>query len=501
MQLSNCLRTSILLPLVLLILVSGCVIQQNPVSGNKRLFGWSWEREVQLGREADEQFVAQFGLYEEDEVAEYVRQIGEDMLSVSHMRREDTPNRFRETEFTFRLLDSPVINAFALPGGYVYVTRGLMAHMNNEAQFAVVMGHEIGHVAARHASQRAIRQTIGQIAVIGGAVIGQEVLGLPGGDLLQVSGMAMELLFLSYSRENERESDRLGVEYAAMRNYRAAEGAAFFTSLKRISERHGQVIPNLLSSHPDPGEREQEIPRQAAEWESAGHSQDRLEEERWLNMISGMIYGENPRDGFERDGWFNHPNLKFRYAIPDRWSLINQPDQVILVNEEQSAISRLSMDPEAESPEQSIQEITASEEITIVEEGSVNRDGWGAAWETVARARTEDGSPLGLHLFALEFDGRIYRFLNYSVEEEFDEKLPEFRQLVRSFERLEDPVLLTIEPVRIAVTEISRAGQLSEFLPDPIPMGIEPLEIAIMNQVELDEELPAGRLLKIPVQP
>ena len=176
------------------------------------------------------------------------------------MKREDTDQKFRETEFYFKVLDSPVVNAFALPGGYVYFTRGLMAHLNNEAQLSVVIGHEIGHVAARHASQRAMRQQLGQIAVIGGAVLGQELLGLPGGNILNLSSQAAELLFLSYSRDAERESDELGVEYAAMTGFTAAEGAEFFTSLKRISEQSGQSIPTMMSTHPDPGERENRIP-------------------------------------------------------------------------------------------------------------------------------------------------------------------------------------------------------------------------------------------------
>jgi predicted Zn-dependent protease len=153
----------------------------------------------------------------------------------------------------FSVLDSPVVNAFALPGGYVYVTRGLLAHLNNEAQLAVVQGHEIGHVAARHASQRGLQQQIGQVAIIGGAILGQELLGLPGESILNLSGTAAQLLFLSYSRDHESESDRLGVEYAAMVGYVAAEGAAFFTSLRRISERVWAVNSKYAFYTPEPG--------------------------------------------------------------------------------------------------------------------------------------------------------------------------------------------------------------------------------------------------------
>ncbi|MDZ7693312.1 MAG: M48 family metalloprotease [Balneolaceae bacterium] len=236
--------------LVISLTITACVVQQNPVSGNKRAYGYSWEEEIQIGQDADKQIQQQYGVYQNEELKNYVDQVAQDILSVSHMRREGTDPKFKNTEFYFRVLNSPVVNAFALPGGYVYVTRGLLAHLNNEAQLAVVMGHEIGHVAARHASQRAFEQQLGQIALVGGAIAGQELLGLPGQELLNIGGTATQLLFLKYGRDDERESDRLGVEYAAMENYVAAEGADFFTSLKRISESSGQSMPSFLCNPP-----------------------------------------------------------------------------------------------------------------------------------------------------------------------------------------------------------------------------------------------------------
>ena len=259
--------------LIPLFFITACVVQRNPVSGNKRALAYSWDKEVEIGTQADSEISAQFGVYDDENIQDYIDQIGQEMLEVSHMRREDTDPKFKNTPFTFRVLNSPVVNAFALPGGYVYVTRGLMTHLNNEAQLAVVVGHEIGHVAARHASQRALSQTISQIAVVGGSILGQELLGLPGRSLMNLSSQAAQLILLSYSRDHERESDQLGVEYSARQGYLAAEGAEFFTSLKRISEKSGQPIPTHLSTHPDPGEREKNIPRMAEEWREKGFEQ------------------------------------------------------------------------------------------------------------------------------------------------------------------------------------------------------------------------------------
>lgn len=246
-------RKKYIIPVLLMsFLFAACSIQESPITGDKRAYGYSWEQELAIGKEADEQIQQFYGVYDNDALQQYVEKIGQEMLAVSHMQREDSPDQYKNTKFYFRLLDSPVVNAFALPGGYIYVTRGLLSHLDNEAQLAVVLGHEIGHVAARHASQRAFEQQMGQLALIGGAIAGQHFLGIPGGDILGLGGMAAQMLFLSYSRDNERESDRLGVEYAAKQKYNSAEGAKFFTTLERMSEQSGQSIPNWQSTHPDP---------------------------------------------------------------------------------------------------------------------------------------------------------------------------------------------------------------------------------------------------------
>ena len=494
------LKTWIILPVFATFLVAGCSIQKNPVTGTTRAFGYSWSQEVQIGREVDPEIVAQFGLYNDDAVADYVVEIGEKILEKSHLRRPDAESQFKETEFTFRILDSPVINAFALPGGYVYFTRGMMVHLGNEAQFAVVMGHEIGHVAARHSSQRALRQTIGQIAVIGGAVMGQEILGLPGQTILDLSSTAAQLIFLSYSRDNERESDKLGVEYAAMSDYDASEGAALFTSLKRISDMHGQSIPNFFSTHPDPGERERTIPKQASHWKDLGYEQSVRNEERYMEIIDGMVYGEDPRQGFVEDGYFYHPDLAFQFEFPAGWSLINQPSQVVLLSPDEDAVSVFRIDSESGTPQQSVRSVTSQEGITVVDEGAALSSGTWDAYVAKAHAALEDGTPLTLQVYAVAFDNNMYRFLSYTVRDKYDAMEPGFSTATGSFDRLTDSGKLNVEPVRIRAFRADKSGSFRSFLPDPLPGGMGAQEIAIMNQVELADQIEQGRWLKIPVQ-
>lgn len=491
---------SFLTVFLILFLTAGCAIQQNPVTGNTRMFGYSWDQELRLGRDADPEIVAQFGLYEDEALASYVEEIGERILAESHMRRPETDAMFRETEFTFRLLDSPVINAFALPGGYVYFTRGIMAHLSNEAQFAVVMGHEIGHVAARHASQRALRQTIGQVAVVGGAVLGQEILGLPGQTLMDLSSTAAQLLFLSYSRENERESDRLGVEYAAMAGYDASEGAALFTSLKRISDKYGQSIPNFVSTHPDPGEREASIPELASQWRERGYEQSERNEDRYMELIDGMIFGENPRHGFVEESTFFHPDLEFLFRVPERWDLINQPSQVVLLAPDQEAVTIFAIDSEAVSARDAVRRLLSQDAITTISEEAALSSGEWDAWRAIADASLSDGTPVRLHIYGVAYGEYVYRFLSYSGREGFAAFEEAFDRLTGSFDRLTDPEKLAVEPVRLRTFRAERSGRFSSFLPDPLPMDIDPLDVAIINQVEPDSEIERGRWLKIPVQ-
>ena len=196
-----------------LLLVAGCgTTNRNLVTGESQRGAYNWQQEVQLGTEADQQITAQYGAYNNATVTAYVERIGQQVLSTSaYADPAQTPAEIRNTPFHFRVLDTPVVNAFALPGGYVYVTRGLLAHLENEAQLAVVLGHEIGHVLARHASRRAADAQLGQFGLLGAAVLG----GVVGGGqvaqgILDYGGTGVQLLFLKNGRGDEREADRAG---------------------------------------------------------------------------------------------------------------------------------------------------------------------------------------------------------------------------------------------------------------------------------------------------
>lgn len=484
---------------VFLLFLSTCTVQRSPVTGNRRAYGYSWEEEKKLGAQADEQIQQQYGVYDDEGLQNYLDNVAQDVLANSDMRGEDTQAKYRNTEFTFRVLDSPVVNAFALPGGYVYVTRGLMANLENEAQLAVVLGHEIGHVAARHASQRAFEQQMGQLALIGGAVAGQELLGIPGGNILNLGSQAAQLLFLKYSRDDESESDKLGVEYAAKTNYEASEGADFFATLQRLSEKSGQSIPTWASTHPDPSQREQRIPELAANWRSKGYQMNKTDTDQYMNQLDNIIFGNNPRQGFTENGVFYHPELEFKFPYPESWQLVNTPSAVQIVNQEGNAIMIFQIDGQNNSARASVNEFLSQEGVNPAGGNATSNNGLNG-YEATATAQTQDGVNLRIYLYSVEYDGNIYRYVTYSTAEQFNNYSNTFVQTSNGFDRLNDSDILNIQPARLNVYRANRTGSFESFLPNNLPLDITAEEVAIANQVQLNETIQEGTWIKIPQQ-
>lgn len=493
-----------LLTPVLLLLFSvaatGCLSTGiNPVSGDKRAYGYSWERELELGQQADQQIQSQYGVYEDEELQQYVDEVAQEVLAESHMRRPETPQKFRQTEFHFRVLDNATVNAFALPGGYVYVTRGLMAHLNSEAQLAVVLGHEIGHVAARHASQQAARQKITQGLLLGGAVLGQAAFGGQTADhVLGLGGTAAQLLSLSYSRDHERESDRLGVEYAVRAGYDAAEGADFFNSLERMQEQGGQSLPTWQSTHPDPGARGETIPQLAGEWQGKVEGQaTEVSQDAYYAVLDDVVFGENPRQGFTEDDVFYHPELAFRFSVPAGWNVRNQARQVALIgpNEEAYIVFGFS---EEDTPDAAARAFSQQEGLQVVERRQTNVNGYDAH-RVLAEAQTQQGQQLRILGYFIAFGGNVYRFQGMTTAEHYPDYRSPFERTMTSFDELNDPDKLNVQPTRLAIRPASQEATFRTFAEGAsLPEGMTAADLAIVNQLQLDQAVSVGQPLKLP---
>ena len=487
-----------LLLLLIILDCAACTVSRNPISGRRRAYGYSWQQERQLGAEADQQIVQQMGVYENPDLQAYVERVGQEVLERSHLRAPDADPEFRNTPFTFRIIDSPVVNAFALPGGFIYVTRGLLTHLNNEAQLAVVLGHEIVHVAARHASQRAFEAQAGQLGVITGAILGQAVLGGSAAQsILDLGSTATQLLLLSYGRDDERESDRHGVAYAAQAGYQAGEAAEFFVSLDRLGERTGGSLPSFLSTHPDPGEREETIRQLAAEWGQQA-SMTRLAADEYLRQVEGVVLGEDPRQGFVRDGVFYHPELRFRFPVPQQFLVDNAPTQVTLLEpQSQQAGIIFSIAAGASSPRDAAAQLLNQQGITVQESRAASVNGLDAHY-ALATAQVEGGQQIGLMTYFIRYGENVYYFVGIAPANGFNTYRDTFRRTMEGFAPENRADIVNAQPRRVRIVRADRTAPFSSFVGGSLPPGMTAEELAIINQVEMNEQIPAGTLLKLP---
>ncbi len=490
-------RSQLRLPALLVVvsLLAGCgTTNTNFVTGEQQRGAYSWQQEVQLGTEADQQISAQYGLYDDAEVARYVERIGAEVLQTSAYKDESTPVEVRNTPFYFRVLDSPAVNAFALPGGYIYVTRGLMSYLENEAQLAVVLGHEIGHVLGRHSSEQAARTQLSQLGLFGAAILG----GVVGGGnvaegILNYGGAATQLLTLKYGRGAEREADRAGVAYAEFAGYDAAQAARFFVALQRLSENSGSALPNFLSTHPNPDERAQTIPELAAQYDPQGTEVDA---EQYLSVIEGIVIGEDPRQGFVEGNTFYHPELRFQLSFPTGWRTQNSPAAFVMGEPNGRAVVQLTL-AQGSSARDAAQALTSQQGVRVSQSGAVSV-GAGQGFRVEGSVAQQNGS-LGFSATFVEYGGNVYQILGLTSLGAFDQYVGTFRGVAESFARLTSPRYLNREPVRLEVITLNRPSTLGSLLQGrPLPPGLTEEEIAIMNQVTLNETIPAGRFVKLP---
>ena len=482
-------------PFAVLVLLAGCgTANTNFVTGESQRGAYTWEQEVQLGTEADQQISAQYGLYDDAEVQRYVERIGADVLQTSAYTDESTPANVRNTPFYFRVLDSPVVNAFALPGGYIYVTRGLLSYLENEAQLAVVLGHEIGHVLGRHSSEQAARSQLNQFGLLGAAVLG----GVVGGGqvaegILNYGSQATQLLTLKYGRGAEREADRAGVAYAEFAGYDAAQAARFFVALQRLSENSGSTLPNFLSTHPNPDERAQTIPQLAAQYDPQGTE---IAAEVYLQTIEGIVVGEDPRQGFVEGNTFYHPELRFQFSFPQGWRTQNSPAAFVMAEPSGRAVIQLTL-AQGSSARDAAQAFANQQGVQVSGSGAVSV-GAGQAYRVEGTAQQQNGA-IGFSATFIEYGGNVYQVLGLTAANTLRQYVGAFRGVAESFERLTDSRYLDREPSRLEVLTLRQPTTLNALLRGrTLPSGLTEEEVAIMNQVTLGETIPAGRRVKLP---
>lgn len=324
---------SILMPLTAAFLAA-CAM--NPATGKKEVSLMSEAQEVALGQQMDPEIRREMGVYDDPELQRYVESIGSRLARLSE--RPELP-------WHFTVLDAPAVNAFALPGGYIYLTRGILPFLNDEAQLAGVLGHEIGHVTARHSAQQYTKAT--------GASVGLALLSIfvPQAQAVQgITEQALGVLFLKHGRDDELQADQLGVRYTAAGRWNPAGVAGMLTALQRLDQASGsrKGVPNWLSTHPAPADRVEKI-QPVIQQARAAMSGDAVETDRasFLQRLDGIVYGDSPSEGIVRGNEFLHPDLRLAVTFPRGWEVQNSQSQVVAKapGEEQYMILQLVPDP------------------------------------------------------------------------------------------------------------------------------------------------------------
>jgi len=449
----------------------------NPATGGKQFSLVSESQEISMGREYDQQVAATLGLYGDSALQRYIQEFGARLAAKSE--RPGLP-------WTFRVVDDTVVNAFALPGGFIYVTRGILAHLNSEAQLAAVVGHEIGHVTARHSADQVTKQQLAQAGLVIGSIASPTF-----GRVSGLAGQALGVLFLRFSRDDESQADDLGLRYVQRARYDAREMPGVFHMLDRVSGGGGSSrTPSWLATHPNPENRRQHIA------EAVSHITDTagtiVGQAAYYGHITGLVVGADPREGYIKGSEFFHPVLRIHMRFPDGWTIANQKTRVIAASPNQDGAVEVTIVPQ-KNAEAAAQAFFSTQGVVG---GGVDRAPLNGLTAVQAEfgASLEAGTVYGTVIF-VEYRGTVYRLLGYALETKWSGYKVVAERALSSFGPLKDPAALNMQPARITIITASAATSIQKLAVDrgsPVPAAA----LALMNQLEVADPIAAGTQLK-----
>jgi predicted Zn-dependent protease len=482
MTIWNRARSAMAAAAIMLLALNAC--GSNPATGQQSLLGMSEDQEVQVSKQEHPKILAEFGgEYDDPEVQRYISSLGELLAKTSE--RPDLPWRFT-------VLDTPQVNAFALPGGYIYITRGLLALASSEAEVASVLAHEIGHVAARHSSQRQGRATmVGLGAALAGILTGS-------GEIAQIGNAIGAGYVQKFSRDQELQADTLGVRYMARANYDPGAAVSFLRKMQ------GETRLRALEAGKDPEEAEQvnwmsSHPRTADRVEQAIENADVtrvsnpiVEEDTYLSKIDGMVYGDDPAQGVVRGRTFIHPELQFEFEVPRGFQISNQPSQVLAQAQEGDgliAFSRARVQgslrdwfldhPKAQFEDVERIDVNGMEGATGVTQGAVN------------------GEKADLRVVLIRFDREtVYQFIFATPpgQGRYDRA---FRETTYSFRKLSRSEASGFQPERVEVVTVRQGDTVDSLARRMGDDKFAEERFRLLNGLDQDDRLRPGDKVKI----
>ena len=471
----------LLISFSLLSLVISCSV--NPVTGERDFVLMSEDAELEMGRKYYSQILQSQALYQDPKIQSYVQSIGDSLAELSH--RSDLIYRFT-------VLDSPDVNAFALPGGYIFINRGLMVYLSSEEELAAVLGHEIGHVTARH-SVRQISQA--QVLSIISYALAREA-GSAAGDLANIASGA---LVAGYGRDMELQADSLGAEYMAKQGYSALGMIDTISVLKEhelysteVSKRRGsnqQTYHGIFASHPSNDSRLKEVIKKADSLRKDSLESNSL---NYLKRIEGMTYGDSQVAGILRKNGFYHKDLDIRLISPDNWEVLNTPNSLIFIAPEGKASLQVSVSDQVrkETPKNYLSRLTSGE----VYQSKELKLGGHQAFLTLLEENFR------ISRVAIVFKNkRIFTFYGTTEKNgldigEFDNQ---FLSIIESFRDLKATEIELTEPLLIKSYKVARGDSYSSLArKSPIPFDPES-RLRLLNGDYPDGDLEVDAWIKI----
>jgi predicted Zn-dependent protease len=450
----------------------------NPVTGKRQLALISEAQEIEMGREADKDVVASIGLFPDESMQRYIQDLGTRIASTT-----ERPN----LPWTFRVVDDASVNAFAIPGGFIYVTRGIMTHLNSEAELAAILGHEIGHVTARHSVSQMSKQQLAQVGFAAGMIFSPEFAQY--GNLAQV---AMGLMFMKFSRSDESQSDALGMKYMMAGGYDPRTLVDVFGMLDALSQQSSAGrLPQWMSTHPDPENRQAWATKAVAGLQT-DLSRLAVNRPEYLRRLDGMMFGENPREGFFQNASFRHPDMAFRMDFPQGWKSSNEKQSVGAVspNEDAVVVLQVAAAPDAQ---QAAQKFFSQQGVESGETSSRQIGGFPSMTSTF-RVQTEQGYLRGLVAW-IDYKERVFQILGYTPEARWNQYSSVFGASIGSFSRETDSEVLNVQPRRLRIVDLNRTATLETLLRD-YPSSVTPQTVALINHLQGASTLAAGDQFK-----
>lgn len=467
-----------------LIILSAC--STNPATGERQFTAlMSPSQENQVGAQENAKVIKTYGIPENSETLQaYVNQVGQ---KISH----DTERP--DVQYKFTLLDSPMVNAFALPGGYVYVTRGLMALANSEAELAGVMAHEIGHITGRHSAER---YSQGVLANLGAIAISA---ALDSSAATQALGVGSELYMTSYSRKQESQADELGIRYLYKSDYDTMAMASFLNSLDRDSTMSatdkGQAAegPSYFATHPKTADRVSQAIAIAGTYPANQKTENRNE---YLRLLDGMIYGDSTKQGFVRGQIFWHPQMGFTFTAPAGFTLTNQPSQVVAASKQTGTVIILDSvaNPTNLDPLTFMNQVWLQGKAAKVDSIDIN----GKPAATASIPGTVQGQPVTIRLIAIQWaPNTIFRFQIAIPNNAPSSLVEDLKRTTYSLRTMTAQEKQSIRPLKIRIITAGAGDTVASLSARMAVDQNREEHFRILNGLKPAENVTSGQLYKV----